>query len=444
MRNCEFGIWIGYRANQRQRLPATAGNNQPSESVPRVGARGLSGRGSAVISNAMTTDEKHELLLRPVIARLREVEKKCASMGSRNEEFPLMQQRLASIIRRLESGREPSGAPLAYRAIAREIFPIAHVFESVGFMSVGREIAHIEKVLNELEPVATVPTDETAAQTPVTITSSSAQISSAASQQNAEPNAEEREEEEEGPSSGPNVPWPVMIAFLVLLVAAGISGSLILRIGPFRELPPTPVPPPTAMAVSATPTPFSTSPPPAASRSVPPTAGLADELSQARLAIAREDLEGAVIHLSGAAMIDRDNTTVLEIAEQLVQRLVAKADAAAESGHWGEAEKHLERARRIAMRFGIETAPVDNAARRLAAMVRFVVIGPDDTAAIIAAVERRVVVTLIDRNRRSGRIKGLADAVLLLEVESDVGGGVVRYTDEIPLDTITSIKIFED
>jgi len=177
---------------------------------------------------------------------------------------------------------------------------------------------------------------------------------------------------------------------------------------------------------------------------MPPTVSLADELSQARLAIAREDLEGAVKHLSGAAMIDRDNTTVLEIAEQLVRRLVAEADATAKSGRWGEAEKHLERARRVAMRFGIETAPVDNAAMRLAAMEKFVVIGPDDTAAILAAVERRVAVTLIDRNRRSGRIKGLADAVLLLEVESDVGGGVVRYTDEIPLDTITSIKIFED
>jgi hypothetical protein len=391
----------------------------------------------------MTTDEKQELLLRPVIARLRELEKKCASMGSRNEEFPLMQQRLASIIKRLETGREPSGAPLAYRAIAREIFPVAHVFESVGFISVGREIAHIEKVLNELEPVATAPTDETAAQAPVKATSSSAHISSASSRQTPEPNAEEQEEDEKT-NSGSSIPWPVLIAFLVLLVAAGISGSLILKIGPFREIPPTPVPSPTAMAINTTPTPLPTSPPLAASRTLPPAVRLADELSQARLAIAREDLEGAVKHLSAAAMIDRDDTTVLEIAEQLVHRLVAEADAAADLGRWTEAEQHLERARRIAMRFGIETAPVDNAARRLAAMERFVVIGPDDTAAILAAMERRVVLTLADRNRRGGRIKGLADAVLILEVESDVGGGVVRYTEEIPLDTITSIKIFED
>ena len=77
--------------------------------------------------------------LRPAIRRLREIEKKCVSMGTRNEEFPLMQQRLASIIKRLEAGEEPSGAPLSYRGIARELFPLAHLFESVGFMSVGKE-----------------------------------------------------------------------------------------------------------------------------------------------------------------------------------------------------------------------------------------------------------------------------------------------------------------
>ena len=53
--------------------------------------------------------------LRPVIARLKEIERKCDSMGSRNEEFPLMKDRLQAIIARLEAGEEPSGEPLAYR-----------------------------------------------------------------------------------------------------------------------------------------------------------------------------------------------------------------------------------------------------------------------------------------------------------------------------------------
>ncbi len=397
---------------------------------------------AAVKSIAMTTDEKNELLLRPVIARLRELEKKCATMGSRNEEFPLMRQNLASIIKRLETGREPSGAPLAYRAIAREIFPIAHLFESVGFMSVGREIAHIEKILSDLEPEAPTPTDEPTAQTPVKVASSSARISSESSQPTPEPNVTAEEEESSASDSG--LPWPVLLAFLVLLIAAGISGSLIFKIGPFREIPPTPIPSPTAMPVTATPSPLPTTPPDAASRNQSTTVKLADELSQARLAIARDDLEGAVKHLSAAAMIDRDNTTVLEIAEQLVDRLVKEADAVTELARWTEAEQYLERARRIAMRFGIETTIIDSTAKRHAAMERFVIVGPKDAAVILAAVGKRVVVTLADRNRRSGRIEGLAGTLLLLEVDSDVGGGIVRYTDEIPLDTITSIKVYED
>jgi hypothetical protein len=162
------------------------------------------------------------------------------------------------------------------------------------------------------------------------------------------------------------------------------------------------------------------------------------------LAIARDDLESALEHLSAAAMIDRDNTTVLETADQLVHRFVEQADAVTERGRWSEAKRYLERARRIAIRFGIETAPIDSAAKRYAAMERFSIIGPDDTAAMAGAIGRRAMVVLTDRDRRSGRIQGLAGAVLLLEVDSDVEGGVVRYTDEIPLAAITSIKIFED
>jgi hypothetical protein len=397
---------------------------------------------ATVISTTMTTDESHEVLLRPVIARLRELEKKCVSMGSRNEEFPLMQMRLASIIKRLETGREPSGAPLPYRAIAREIFPVAHLFESVGFMSVGKEVAHIEKILRDLEPETPDQTSEPAVNAQVKAVSTTARISSASPEPLSDPNA--ALDEGDGPASGSGLPWPVLIAFLVLLIAAGISASLIFDFGPFRETPPTLIPSPTPAPVTATPSPHPTAVSVAPSRTRIPTAKLADELSQARLAIAREDLAGAVSHLSAAAMIDRDNTTVLEIAEQLVHRLVEEADAVTEWGRWTEAEQHLERARRIAMRFGIETTLIDSTARRHAAMERFSIVGPDETAAILAAVGKRVVVTLADRNRRSGRIQGLAGAVLLLEVDSDVGGGVVRYNDEIPLDTITSIRIYED
>ena len=63
-----------------------------------------------------------------------------------------MEERLGSIIARLEAGEDDSGEPVGYRAIARELFPVAHLFESYGFTSVGKEIAHVERALNELEP----------------------------------------------------------------------------------------------------------------------------------------------------------------------------------------------------------------------------------------------------------------------------------------------------
>ena len=390
----------------------------------------------------MTTDESPDVLLRPVIARLRELEKKCASMGSRNEEFPLMQKRLASIIGRLAAGTEPSGTPLPYRAIAKEIFPVAHLFESVGFMSVGKEIAHIQKILSDLEPETPAATQEPAAPAPVGAASSSARISTTAPETTAIPDEAVEDEDDIAPRKG--LPWPALIAFVVLLLAMGVSASLILKIGPFREATPAPIPTPSAAPPTATPSPSPTAPPAVLSRTRPPTVKLADELAEARLAITREDLEGVLLHLSAAAMIDRDNTTVLEIADQLVHRLVAEADAATVSAQWGEAERFLERARRIAMRFGIETGDIEATARRHAAMERFTIVGPDDHAAIRAATGKRVVVTLVDRNRHVGRIASLAGTVLLIEVDSDVEGGVVRYTGEIPLADITSIKIFED
>jgi hypothetical protein len=49
-----------------------------------------------------------------------------------------------------------------------------------------------------------------------------------------------------------------------------------------------------------------------------------------------------------------------------------------------------------------------------------------------------------DGSQRTGRIEGVAGADLLLEVRSDVGGGIVSYTDKIPLVSINTIKVFED
>ena len=56
-----------------------------------------------------------------------------------------------------------------------------------------------------------------------------------------------------------------------------------------------------------------------------------------------------------------------------------------------------------------------------------------------------MVVTLINGSIRQGRIQEVEAGTLLLDVDSDVGGGgTMRYTDGIPLAEIHEIKVFPD
>jgi len=382
-----------------------------------------------------TESDNDRPYLRPLIARLREIEKKCASMGSRNEEFPLMGERLSSIIKRLEAGEEPSGESPAYRAMARELFPVAHLFESVGFMSVGKEIAHVEKALNELAP------EESASDAPTA--SESARRTAAQPAAAADRGATSEGTDDDAPDH--HVPRPVAAGLLVLLAAMAIATMIVLEVGPFRpKLPVRPAAPTVPLETRFTPSPLPTlaqKP----TRSIPgPSNTLADEVAAARLALFHGDHEAAIGHLSAAALINRNHTGVLEIAQELVGRLIGDADAAAADGRWEDAGQILERARRVAMRFGIETATIDRTAQRHAAIERFLLVAPDDTRVIRSSTGKRVELSMADGSVRTGRIDGITGADLLLEVNSDVGGGIVSFTDEVPLASIVTIKIFED
>ncbi|MBD3871933.1 MAG: hypothetical protein IFK91_03275, partial [Acidobacteria bacterium] len=200
----------------------------------------------------MTMDidsENDRPYLRPLIARLREIEKKCASMGSRNEEFPLMEERLSSIIKRLEAGEEPSGKPLAYRAMARELFPVAHLFESVGFMSVGKEIAHVEKALKELAP------EEAASDAPDG--PESARRTAAQPPVVADHDPARAETDDDGVYH--RIPKPVAAGLAVLLVAIAVAAMIVLEVGPFRpKLPVRPAAPTVPVEARLTPSPLPT------------------------------------------------------------------------------------------------------------------------------------------------------------------------------------------
>jgi hypothetical protein len=384
--------------------------------------------------------------LRPAIRRLREIEKKCVSMGTRNEEFPLMQQRLASIIKRLEAGEEASGAPLSYRGIARELFPVAHLFESVGFMSVGKEIAHVERTLNDLEPEPEIPPTSAAPPRPA----ASSPVARQGASIEADPATEESGTEEDGEEpSRWRVPVPVAIGCVVLLVAVAAATALILGIGPFQadqavvavsptptETPiPTPTPVPTQ---TPTPAPLLNTPVPIS------RAELAEAVSRARLALSRGDLDAAVERLSEAALLDHRDPAVVAIAEEVIARFVHAANAAVANAQWQEAENLLERARRIAMRFGVFENEIELIAQRHAEMERFQMINPSDTAAIRSAIGRRVEITIDDGSVITGEIEGVDGSSLLLKMDSEIGGGTMKFTEKLGLRTIRSIKMFEN
>jgi hypothetical protein len=382
----------------------------------------------------------NNVALRPLIARLKEIERKCDSMGTRNEEFPLMKDRLARIISRLEAGEEPSGEPLSYRNLARDLFPVAHLFESVGFMSVGKEIAHVERSLKDLEPEpsSTVRTESPAGPSPT----SSAAVAQPAESSEAEPGRDDDTEEE---SAGEGVPKPVIGAFLILVIAIAVAATIVYRVRPpGGELQPTP--PPVTPTVPPRPTQGSS---PASVTSEPDLATnaperLADALEQASTAVSEGDVDGAVGYLAFAELIDRNDPRVEQLADRIVDQLVERADQAATEERWDEAASFTAQARTVASRFGLDTGRISDAENRHFELQQYRVVSPEEIQVLRASIGKHVDVMLRDGSRFAGWLTGFKGSTMILDVEDDVGGGIVSFTDEIALDTIEWIRIRED
>ncbi|MEJ2189965.1 MAG: hypothetical protein P8Y93_11265 [Acidobacteriota bacterium] len=375
--------------------------------------------------------------LGPVIVRLREIQRKCGALGTRNEEFPLMEERLGAIVGRLEAGEEAGGEPLRFGDMARQLFPVAHLFESYGFLTVGKEIAHVERTLRDLDPGSSGHEAEDMA--PIAAPGGQPLV--------AEPDAAsgpQRASEDLEPTTS-SFPLPVAIALLVLLAAvATVTAIIVLRKPVRRDLPP-PTPAaaaqPTAIPAAAV-EPQPTLPPLLPEQH--PAARLAEEIGHARLALEAGDIEAAVDHLSQAALVDVDDGSVIDTAQRIVASLLGAANGAVDRGEWELAEERLARAEGISRRFGLETARIESARRRFAAMERFTILEPSATGAIVAARGRRVEVRMRDGSTRQGRVEGVEGATLLLEVDREVGGGTVSYTDPVPIADIQELKIYEE
>ncbi len=389
----------------------------------------------------MTNEENsNQAVLRPLIARLKEIERKCDSMGTRNEEFPLMKERLVSIIARLEAGQEPSGEPLAYREMARELFPVAHLFESVGFMSVGKEIAHVERSLQGLAPERERPPEAVSAVRPSS-TSSAAVSPPPDSSEEGQPADQESEEE----SSGEGIPKPVLGAFLVLVIAIAVAATIVLRVRQQNQATLSTPPPATPVALpSPSPVPRSTpvTVDPDSTKSA--SERLADALAQARQAIEEGDIDGAVGYLAFAELVDRNDPRVVEVADRIVDQLVEDADRAADEERWEDAARYTAHARTVANRFKLDTGRISDAERDHAEKQQYEIVGPEEIQVLRASIGKHVDVMLREGRMFSGWLTGFEGSAMILDVEDDVGGGIVSFTDEFPLDTIEWIRIRED
>jgi hypothetical protein len=371
--------------------------------------------------------------LRPIFTRLVDLQRKCRSLGSKNDEAASVEERIESILGRLDASNDPESEPVSYTALARELFSVERFFESIGFMSVAKEVTHIEKALIALDPEdADDQPVERAVALPLTTDRST------------EPDAGAEPEEIEEPVSRWKMPMPVA-ATLGLFVAAVVA-CLVIIFGQGRT-PPEPVTPPvvqpTAVPTEA-PVPTATPPPPDPNATPAPGARLAEEIGKARIALAQGDVDTAIHHISLAALVDADHTMVLEAADQVVDLLVQRSNHAAAMGEWEAADEALSRALRVAGRFGFDTERIDEAAKRQSELERFRLLQPGDTDAIRAAAGERVTVHRKDGSTQEAIIKDVRGGVLLLTEDTVMRGGTVYYVDKIPLSEIVHLQVWED
>ncbi len=383
--------------------------------------------------------------LGPVIARLEEIHRKCLSLGSRNDEAREMASRLESVITALSGGNGDLDVQPAFGDLARDLFPVARLFESLGFLSVARELAHVEKTLIDLEP------DPSTGRAPAPGRGSSARVARASA---AELNGdgESAPEPEDHPVKARGVPTPVVLGVVAVVIAIVASVLVVRRqqarhgtgfavAVPVSSLPtqvlasPTPTHPTPAtesVAVGVTPTPG-------------PRARMASMVSDARLAQREGDIDRAISLLSQAALIDSKAHLVIDTARSLVADLLGRADGAAGAARWDEAAQNVERARELAIRFELATEPMDAAIRRHARLERYEPVDPTNITRIKQLAGNRAIVVTDDEAHHEGEVHDVVGGVLELHQGIKVGrGGTLFHIDRIPLAEVVEIRVYPD
>lgn len=342
-----------------------------------------------------------------------------------------MEQRIASILGRLESVDDPEGDPILYAALARELYAVERFFESNGFLSVAKEVAHVERTLEGMAPCVEVVEDHP-------------RIDLGGPDGDAEPDPVEVEDDDTDLPSKWSVPKPLAAVMILFVVALAVCVVIIVRFNAPKVTEAIvlvePTPPPTSRSPS--PAPVSTRPRGATAEPAP-GAILAEAVGKARLALADGDIDTAIDELSRAALVDADHSTVLGTANKIVSILVDRAEQAVDAGLWEIADLTLLRAKRIATRFGLDTHRISEAVHRYSQMARFKLIQPNDIAGIRASAGRRVTVFLKDESSQEAIINGVSGGKLLLDQDTAVRGGAMYYIEKVPLRDIDFLKVWD-
>lgn len=374
--------------------------------------------------------------LRTVIPRLDDLLRKCRSVGSRSDEAVDMEARIESILKRLrpveESEPEDDAEPIPYAALARELYAVERFFESNGFLTMAKEVAHVERTLESFDP---------AGQTG--IASTATKIDPSSPQPEPEHPPEENDSEADPLPSKWAVPRPLAGVGLFFLVAVAVCVAIIVR---HETAPPDPITTAAPLPAPQVAAPQPTSTPRFVESSSTPAPGaiLAEAVGKARLALADGNIDGAIDHLSQAALVDADHTTVIGTASKIVDLLVDRANAAVDRGLWEIAGLTLARAERIATRFGLDTHRIDEARHRHSQMTHFTLVQPSESDVIRAAAGKRVTIFFINGSQRTSIIKGVRGGQLLLDHDTTVRGGAVYYTEKVSLGEIDYLKVWEE
>jgi len=374
--------------------------------------------------------------LRPLVARLLEIQRKCGTLGPRNEEARDMAARLQAIIAELSGGDGDGLPPPRCRELARQLFPVARLFESLGFMSVAREVSHVERLLREMDSEGAAPPRPAPAPTPARPT------------EPREPWPAEPAPAEVSPPP-PRSPKAVVLGLAVLALAVIAAVVAIVRSQPGRE-------PDRSGSVGSSVAGWSAAPgaqPAAAartpagarsSRAAGSRARLADLIGEARLALQAGDLDRATNLLNEAAAVDVEAGVVRETAQELVTALVERSDQAAGNADWERAAGLLERARDLALRFDLSTRPIDEAVRRQGGLERYRRLGPQDVLALRAAIGSRVIV-FTDGATREGRLVAVTGGSLRLQLGLDIADdGTLLHTSDVPLAGVHEVRVYPD